>query len=174
MSCSEAQYREGERKKAVPGYKPAELGDYLIEVDMKETGPPLGAPDMNSNKFGNGFRRKQQSAIQQDRERKENDALLQQKRENRRELRKTFLEETKFQTKVNIITCENIPDAPLRTTKKVYSHHNVDVITKPLVVQRNLKKEALLANDGMVLRKKEYSVGEYFKSYSSYEEKPTK
>lgn len=167
MSLSQETYQM-DRKKAVEGANNSNVGACLIEEDMNPVGPKLGTSDLNSSKFGNGFRRRQQEVIQQDKERKENEAVLQQRKENRREYRKAFLEQTKFQTKVNIITGDNLPDDTPKYSKKVFDHHNRDEITKPYVEKRNPIKENIIANDG--LRKpKEYSVKQYFQDYSSYE-----
>ncbi|KAG2387205.1 hypothetical protein C9374_001537 [Naegleria lovaniensis] len=167
MSLSHDVYKM-DRKKAVEGTNTSNVGACLIDQDMNPVGPQLGTSDLNAGKFGNGFRRRQQDTIQQDKERRENEAVLQQRKENRREYRKAFLEQTKFQTKINIITGENLPDDTPKYSKKVFEHHNKDEITKPLVEKRNQFKEKLIANDG--LRKpKEYSVKQYFQDYSSYE-----
>ena len=96
------------RKKTLPEANAAQVGQCMIEDDMQPTGPKLGTSDLQSSKFGTGFRRRQQNVIQQDKERKENEEMLQMRRENRRELRKNFLEETKFQSKYNIICTTNL------------------------------------------------------------------
>ncbi|EFC42013.1 predicted protein [Naegleria gruberi] len=167
MSQSSDIYRM-DRKKIVQEAKSSDMGDHFLEANMNPVGPELGKSDLNASKFGSGFRRKQQTIIQQDKERKENEQMLEQRRENRRELRKNFLEQTKFQTRVNIITGENLPEESSKTSKRVYDHHNRDEITKPLAEKRNAQKEQRIANDGLI-KKKEYSVKDYFQSYSSYE-----
>ncbi|KAL9642147.1 hypothetical protein ABK040_007152 [Willaertia magna] len=168
MSLSTALRKTPKKKVGYEEQKRSEIGENNLLVDVGEpVGPKLGASDLNS-KYGRGFMRRQQGTIQQDKERKIYEKFAEERKEKKRELRENFLKQTKFTTGVNIITGENLPLQTEKYSKRIYSHHNVDNITKPVEEKRNVQREQKLASDGLMF-KKDYSVKEHFQTYHGYQ-----
>jgi hypothetical protein len=132
---------------------------------------PHVSNQVNSNlretRFSKGFFRKPHQSIQPERPRVEMEQEREAKREQRVAHRQEYVRTNVKPT--NPITGDNMEQKMVQHRSiKAHPAKLLHDAQKPYIEKRNLRREELVKNDGLILTKKDYSVSDYFKEYHSY------